>query len=134
MPIEPQAAGRPILRLTRTARGVCIALAGMIVLGHFSFGATPAAVGLVPFPLDKLAHVLLYGVIAFLLSAGIGGNRPLLAFALVSLLGTADEFYQEFLPGRQGDWSDVLSDMIGALAGAFAGHALLASEERHEAA
>lgn len=107
------------------ARRACLALAFMMIVGHFAFGATPTAVGLVPFPLDKLAHILLFGTFAFLLNAGLGGNRPLLAFALIGFLGATDEFYQSFLPGREGDWSDVLSDLIGALIGAFSAHALL---------
>ena len=115
------------------ARRTCLLLALLMIAGHFSFGATPAAVGLVPFPLDKLAHVLLFGAFAFLLNAGLGGYRPLLAFALVGFLGAADEFYQSFLPGREGDWSDVLSDLIGALIGAFSVRALL-EKRRHASA
>lgn len=126
MPTETQ---RPRLtalaRLCLAARLPCLAAAILITVSHFVFGATPQAVDLVPPPWDLLLHALLYGTIAFLANTGMGGTRPLTVFFVVCLLATADEAIQLFEPGRHASWTDLLADMLGALAGAFSSRALM---------
>lgn len=126
MPTEMQ---RPWLtalaRLCLAARLPCLAAAALITVSHFAFGATPKAVNFVPPPWDLLLHALLYGTIAFLANIGTGGSRPLLVFFVVCLLGAADETIQLFEPGRHANWTDLLADMLGALAGAFSSRALM---------
>lgn len=126
MPIEAERVVKPVRsRLIGALRAACLALAALIVASHFAFGATPKAVNFVPAPWDLLLHALLYGTIAFLANLGLGGGRPMTVFALACLIGTADEALQLFEPGRHADWSDLLADMLGALAGAFSARALL---------
>ncbi len=111
--------------LPRPLRTICFGLALLAVAAHFVFGATPAAVGLLQEPLDKVAHALFLGTVAALLSAGWHGTRPLLAFLIASCIGAADEVSQMFLPGRHPEAADLLVGMAGALIGAFALRPLL---------
>lgn len=77
---------------------------------------------------DKLVHVLLYGVFAFL-AAGVietqagyfpwfarqrRAQRMLLVLLAVTLHGLCDEVTQP-LTGRTFDWWDLLADMLGAV-------------------
>jgi hypothetical protein len=126
MPTEPATRFRFGPPLTKSRRGLCLAGAALLAVWHFAFGATPAAVGLLPSPLDKGAHVLFFATLAFLLSAGRGGVRPGLTFAAVCLLGAADEFMQSLLPGRHAGWDDLLADALGAFAGVLAARGALA--------
>lgn len=75
---------------------------------------------------DKVAHFLVYGVMAALVSLGLHDNPPgkhpawlLLAgpviFAL--LYGVSDEIHQRFTPGRSFSYLDMLADGFGAVAG-----------------
>ncbi|MCC6658422.1 MAG: VanZ family protein [Rhodocyclaceae bacterium] len=126
MPIEAGNAVKPgPSRLVVGLRAACLALAALIAVSHFAFGATPKAVNFVPAPWDLLLHALLFGTIAFLANVGLGGGRPMAVFALACLIGSADEALQLFEPGRHADWSDLLADMLGALVGAFSARALL---------
>ncbi|CAG0930857.1 MAG: hypothetical protein EFKGCFLK_02771 [Rhodocyclaceae bacterium] len=118
----------PTERAWRLLRPCCFALALLAVAGHFSFGATPAAVGLLAPPLDKAAHMLYFGALAALLSAGWRGTRPLAAFLVACCVGAADEVFQMFLPGRHPDGADLAAGMAGALVGAFAVRQLFAGK------
>lgn len=78
----------------------------------FLGGRQPQAVGLVPAPWDKLAHVAVFCVLTLLVrwSAAI----PLAwAGAAVLLMGFADEWQQRFLPGRAAGLDDWLADAVG---------------------
>jgi VanZ family protein len=79
---------------------------------------------------DKLVHALLYGVLAFLvfdaLRAGpatAARRAALVALTIVgvSAFGWADEWHQQFIPGRSRDNADWLADTLGAAIGAAAG-------------
>lgn len=73
----------------------------------------------VPYP-DKWAHVAAYltlGVV-YINAATIGWQRATLlrilgGWAAVVLFGTMDEWYQQFVPGRVMDPTDVVADAIG---------------------
>lgn len=72
---------------------------------------------------DKIYHVLEYAVLGFLLQRGSenSGRRSLKRFLLVSLIGVcyaaSDEIHQRFVPGRQCEFLDFLSDAAGVLTG-----------------
>lgn len=71
---------------------------------------------------DKLGHVVLYGLLAFLLNLALRGRSVrwlglelqrgaliVLAFALL------EEATQAFFPNRTLDWVDILSDVTGVV-------------------
>lgn len=82
-------------------------------------------------PLRRLAHLAVFGLLALLALRALGGvrgrtarglPRPLVALALVALLGGIDELHQAFVPDRTGRLADVALDAAGgalAIAGAF---------------
>lgn len=49
-------------------------------------------------------------------------RRYLVAFAVTVLYGVSDEWHQSFVPGREPDILDVITDAIGAAAGLLAIH------------
>ncbi len=71
--------------------------------------------------LDKIQHVLAYGVLAFLLAKAIyrhfSWSRLVVIVMVVVLLGVCDELYQATIPNRNSSISDVMADGIGAIAG-----------------
>lgn len=97
------------------ARWLVAAMAVVFVANLFYLGAKPFAVGLIPSPWDKLAHLASFGLLAGLL--WLGGLRKQSAWVVVvvTLIGAADELHQHFLPGREGDPFDVLADVLAAL-------------------
>lgn len=106
----------------RHLRLVCVLLAAGILLGLFGLGAQPVAVGLVPVPWDKVAHGLVFAVLAAAmgLASGLRGWRMvLLAVGAALLIGALDEWHQMFLPGRQAGLDDLAADVAGGLAGAL---------------
>jgi VanZ family protein len=77
--------------------------------------------------LDKLAHAVVYALLAFL-AARAFATLPLRATArgvsgaavlFAALYGLSDEVHQAFVPGRTADIWDLAADLAGALAGAF---------------
>lgn len=78
-------------------------------------------IGLAEFLIRKSAHMFLYFALAILLYMGIKGRRNTIdyscAFILTTLYACTDEFHQLFIPGRSGEFRDVLVDSIGALIG-----------------
>jgi VanZ family protein len=74
--------------------------------------------------LEKSAHTLEYAVLAALLLRALGarGQELRRAFGVAVLLAwlyaLTDEFHQRFVPGRSADWSDIVFDWLGAVAGA----------------
>jgi hypothetical protein len=114
MPTETTCAPRSTpLRALRAALffSAAAVLVGVVLGG----GATPVAVGLVPAPWDKLAHLATYATLGLLLAAGFSGRRPLLASGLAFAVGVIDEAMQAFHPGRHADLADLGADLAGAL-------------------
>jgi VanZ family protein len=72
---------------------------------------------------DKMYHVLEYGVFGFLLqrsaeaSHGCSFKTILFVFMLGVLYAASDEIHQLFVPGRQCDFYDFLSDAAGVAMG-----------------
>jgi VanZ family protein len=74
--------------------------------------------------LDKVAHVLEFGLLGFLLAIGYFNafsSPPFLKSALTFgsglLLGIFDEVHQLSVRGREGDIKDVLADAAGLILG-----------------
>lgn len=97
----------------RLARFAFVAL----LFGIFVLGSHPAAGHLFLPPWDKLAHLVLFAVIA----ATIATAWPRLHWAGVLSLGLliafADEIHQIFLPERHPGWDDGLADLVGLAIG-----------------
>jgi VanZ family protein len=76
---------------------------------------------------DKICHAAEYLVLGLLLvralRATLRVSRPLfaavIAIGLVVVVGSADEFFQSFVPGRQCDILDVLADTTGGAIAQF---------------
>ena len=84
-------------------------------------------VGHIPYG-DKIAHALLYGVMAFLLNYGLnfrrvgipaylGGleNPPYMGSIIVLTFATIEECSQYYIPSRTFDMGDLLADFIGVV-------------------
>lgn len=102
-----------------------LALAAALALpaGLFYAGAQPYAVGLIPPPWDKFAHVAVFALLAAAVAHASGwrGRRMWwLGFAVAVLVGAGDEWHQAMLPGRAAGWDDLAADAIGAALGATA--------------
>lgn len=93
-----------------------------LIFALSSIPSTPQPPSEVPY--DKLAHLVLYGVLGFLLAwmlgrrAGGGRERVIaIAVALSVAYGVSDEIHQAFVPGRDPSIGDLVADFAGALAG-----------------
>ncbi len=85
-----------------------------MVAALFHQGAQPYAVGLIPSPWDKLAHLSLFGLLAALVWLVANARRPWLVLMAVTSIGMADELLQMRLPGRQAGIDDLIADVLGA--------------------
>ena len=72
--------------------------------------------------LKKAAHMIEYGILAFLLWRALSRGRGALsrsalvtAFVVSVLYAASDEYHQTFVPGRKGTLVDVGFDTVGAL-------------------
>ena len=74
-------------------------------------------------PVRKTAHFTIYtslGMLLFLCAKTFNGNnkrRALISFILAFLYACSDEIHQLFVPGRSGEFKDVLIDSLGAFTG-----------------
>lgn len=108
------------MRILSLRRVLALLLAVAIALGLIFLGAQPVAVGLIPAPWDKLAHGLVFAVLAAVLgvASGLRGGRMIvLCFTGALLVGIVDEWHQMSLPGRHAGWDDLAADALGALMG-----------------
>ncbi|KRB96949.1 hypothetical protein ASE11_16270 [Hydrogenophaga sp. Root209] len=106
-----------LVRLQRAARWMAYLLATAIPLALLVGGAQPFAVGLVPAPWDKLAHMSVYAVLACAIgfaSRRQGASAMLIGFVGALLVGGLDEFSQMHLPGRTAEFDDLVADAVGA--------------------
>lgn len=107
--------------------GPCIAWGALILTATSLPGALFTGAPIIP-GADKVVHATMYGVFAFLLgrafaqphrAAHIAGAPGHVALVLigVALFAAADEWHQQFVPGRSTELADWLADMAGAAAG-----------------
>lgn len=74
---------------------------------------------------DKVVHVAVYAVLAWLCARSLHGPArgpfawrvALTAIALAIAYGVTDEVHQIFVPGRSADPRDVVADAVGAVLG-----------------
>ena len=75
---------------------------------------------------DKLLHVTEYAGLGVLLARALIGERLRLATAIIvaalaaSAYGASDEYHQSFVPQRDSDVRDWMTDTLGASVGAIA--------------
>jgi VanZ family protein len=114
----------PALTTPRSTLGAwlpVIVWAGVI----FAFSSIPSlssGLGGWDLLLRKLAHLTEYAILGALLLRAT--RRPWLSLALAALYAASDEVHQHFVEGRHAAPLDVAIDMVGALAGVLAWHAL----------
>jgi VanZ family protein len=109
---------RPVLFPPRWMRLLALLAFVVVAANLFWHGAQPYAVGAIPAPWDKLAHLLLYGGFSGAAWVTLGGGRrtaDLLAPLTAITVGIADELAQALNPGRAVSFSDLAADMLGAL-------------------
>jgi VanZ family protein len=74
---------------------------------------------------DVVLHAMEYCVLGVLIARALNGGLAapipdrhlVLAWALCVAYAVSDEYHQTFVPGRSGDWRDVLSDAAGTAIG-----------------
>jgi VanZ family protein len=82
--------------------------------------------------LDKVVHLSLYAVLAFLVGQAIGTSalRTIVVAALgIAVFAAADEWHQRWIPGRGADPMDWLADLAGAMLGFILSRTALARRE-----
>ena len=74
-------------------------------------------------PIRKWGHFTIYLALGFASFGWVRRRtgkrwlRPALAWGIGTLYACTDEFHQLFVPGRSGQWSDVLLDSLGCAVG-----------------
>ena len=68
-----------------------------------------------PPPLDKLVHITVFGIIAFLLRFSRLTRTDYVCWLTVVAVGALDEFQQMGIVGRTASLTDLSADAIGAL-------------------
>jgi VanZ family protein len=68
---------------------------------------------------DALVHGVLFFAFAYFLLGALGGRhwRKSLAFVLAVAYGALTEWLQPRVSGRSSEWTDLVADAVGALAG-----------------
>lgn len=106
----------PLLsRLLRLASAVC--LVGLIG-SLFWAGQAGHASGVLPPPLDKVAHVVFWGSCAVMLTIASWQSKRYLQIAFFIALGSVavlDEFIQFYTPGRSFELADIVASLIGVI-------------------
>ena len=69
------------------------------------------------FGIDKLVHVLFFGIFMFLLLFIMKPNKWMVSFLIATLFGCLIEGLQYYFTslGRSGDWKDIVADALGAI-------------------
>ena len=77
----------------------------------------------IEYPIRKMAHATEYAILGMLMSEavyayGVCGKKVIrYAWILATIYAATDEFHQLFVPGRSGQFRDVLLDSTGAAVG-----------------
>lgn len=93
-----------------------------VIFAASSFSRADGEPGIGPW--DKLAHLVAYGILGWLIARAMFEGRRItwagvvLVTLLATLYGMSDEFHQSFVPGREVSAGDLAADAAGALLGA----------------
>jgi VanZ family protein len=79
---------------------------------------------LLPHGFDKIIHISIYAILAFLSyisfrKSGLNKYVLLLSFFFATLYGITNEFYQFYVPGRDASIGDIVANSCGALLGSY---------------
>ena len=72
---------------------------------------------------DKIAHIIVFGILGYLITRAFYYNSTsnirkfaaLLSIIVALLYGISDEIHQYYVPGRYSEFGDVVADFIGIL-------------------
>lgn len=89
--------------------------------------------------LDKYVHVIIFSILAFLLSGALQGHikalrsskQVLMVFALIVVFGALDELHQASVAGRTSSWRDLVADALGGFIGAYLYQFFNNNEKKH---
>ena len=86
------------------------------------------------FGIDKLVHVLFFGIFMFLLLFIMKPNKWMVSFLIATLFGCLIERLQYYFTslGRSGDWKDILADALGAIIFGFLHYILANKYKNHQ--
>ena len=106
----------------RLWRGLLVALMGLICVLAFD----PHPPETLDTGWDKLNHGLAFAALAPCAALALQGRRRrwLAAAAMAWCFGAFIEIVQTQIPGRSGEWEDLLADAVGIAAGRLAGHVI----------
>jgi len=115
--------------MTKVTTRWFLPLSFFIFIGYIIFLADTAdhnfafrLVGHVPYG-DKVAHAILYGVMAWLLNYGLKFKTAQFNMQIGSIIvltfATLEEFSQYFIPSRTFDMGDLLADFVGVVLFSF---------------
>ena len=82
---------------------------------HYNFAFR--MVGKIPYG-DKIGHIVLYGLMAFLLNYGLDGKKWFkfhIGSLVVLIFSVAEEMSQAYFPSRSFDYADILASIIGII-------------------
>lgn len=119
---------RPGVRL------LCLAAFALVLAQIFFLAEPPLVRELRSFFWDKTLHAAAFGAISVLLWFGIGYDRPVANWLVISAVAALDEVHQIFIPTRTADVLDVVADMVGAAVVTFILHHLSHPRARARAA
>jgi VanZ family protein len=83
---------------------------------------------------DKIAHMILYGILGVLVFRSVGFRRGAFGLAVILCVayGLLDEFHQHFIPGRTPSFADLAADTVGAFAGVIVVHRRLSGSSNRK--
>jgi VanZ family protein len=89
-------------------------------------------------PYDKVGHFFMYAVLAALLTLAASRRRVVarlvvLTVLAVSAYGAADEWHQQFIPGRSMEFRDWVADSLGGVTGVLVGSLFILRSKRSQA-
>lgn len=110
---------------------VAVAIWGAIQLTLTSLPGKSIPVS-IPHPVDWVGHCALYGMLGLLIARAAAMHawpprRLVVAAFIVSACAALDELHQLFIPGRDAEVLDWLSDTVGVTVGLTVGFRLMAS-------
>jgi len=112
---------RPIQRylFSPAARRVWVAMLGLLALFTLYMALTPKPPDQLSLGWDKANHAVTFALLAFVGVFALHGVAAAARRLVAGLfaLGAAIELVQNFVPGRRGDWPDLLADGLGIALG-----------------